>query len=56
MVVDKTNDKMVFKVSSEIPEEIVQEALKNVRGRGLQPNSKSFREEFLDEVERLVSE
>ncbi len=54
--VEKMNGKVIFEAPGEIPEEIAREAFKNVKARGLQPDTEPFREEFLDEVERLVCE
>ncbi len=47
---------VIFEASDNIPEEIAREAFKNLNCCGLLPGSKNFDEEFLDDVERLISE
>jgi hypothetical protein len=46
----------IFEISDGIPEEIAKEAFNTVKARGLLPDSEDFVEQFLDEVERLLSE
>ncbi len=48
--------RVILEASDDIPEEIAREAFTNLNRHGLLPDSKNFDEEFLDEVERLVSE
>ncbi len=48
--------RVIFEASDDIPEEIATEAFSNLNRRGLLPGGKNFDEEFLDEVERLISE